>query len=148
MTSPPEAPAHGSPAQESLGPTDPRPLLRTIANARPSLDTWVEHVLELPELCPATRNPRPGSTLTLKYRAGERLLELFSLDPYIDAFIAHPVVRDMELFVQTVAGHAADALGHEVEAHAEVAYNRLRQRQRVIVRAWPQGNRAGEEAQD
>lgn len=118
-------------------PSDQAHLLKTMANARPDVDTLVEHVLFLPELCPATLNPKPGSTLTLRYQAGERLLELFSLDTYIDAFIGHPVVRDMEFFVQTVALDAASALGGEVTAVADVTFNRLRQGQRITVRATP-----------
>lgn len=112
-------------------------LLGTIANARPGLSTVVEHVLHLPELCPATGNPASGSTLTLRYAAGERLLELFSLDTYIDAFVGHTVVRDMELFVQTVAQDAANAVGVEVTALADVRLNRVRQGQRVTVVAVP-----------
>jgi hypothetical protein len=114
-------------------------LLGTIANARPALDMTVEHVLTLPELCPATQNPKPGSTLPLSYAGGERLLELFSLDTYVDAFIGHPVVRDMEFFVQTVAEDAANALGCPVTARADVTYHRLRQGQRITVRALPTG---------
>ena len=117
--------------------SDKAHLLGTIANARPALDMTVEHVLTLPELCPATRNPKPGSTLTLSYAGGERLLELFSLDAYVDAFVGHPVVRDMEFFVQTVAEDAANALGCPVTAAADVTYHRLRQGQRITVRALP-----------
>ena len=121
----------------------PTALLKTIANARPGLQTVVEHVLHLPELCPASRNPAPGSTLTLRYAAGERLLELFSLDTYIDAFVGHPVVRDMELVVQTVAQDAANAAGVEVTARADVRLNRVRQEQRVTVVAEPETGEAG-----
>ncbi|GAA5534901.1 hypothetical protein [Deinococcus aluminii] len=113
--------------------------LKTIPNARPHLPTVVEHVLHLPELCPASHNPAPGSTLTLRYVAGERLLELFSLDTYIDAFVGHPVVRDMEFFVQTVAQDAANAAGVEVTATADVRLNLVRQGQRVTVVAVPEG---------
>jgi 7-cyano-7-deazaguanine reductase len=120
--------------------TAPAALLGTIANAKPGLHTVVEHVLYLPELCPASRNPAPGSTLTLRYVAGERLLELFSLDRYIDAFLAHPVVRDIELFVQTAAQDAANAAGVEVTATAEVRLNGLRQGQRVTVMAVPEAH--------
>ncbi|MVN85770.1 hypothetical protein GO986_03220 [Deinococcus sp. HMF7620] len=115
----------------------PASLLRVIANARPDLTTAIEHVLHLPHLCPVTLNPAPGSTLTLRYEAGPGLLELFSLDAYIDAFIGHPVVRDMEFFVQTAAQDAANLLGCPVMAHADVTFNRLRQGQRVTVTAQP-----------
>ncbi|MBV7433984.1 hypothetical protein KRX19_03005 [Cardiobacteriaceae bacterium TAE3-ERU3] len=93
----------------------------------------IEHVLLLPELCPASKNPKQGSTLTLQYDAGAQLLELFSLDKYINAYIGHPIVRDMEFFTQTVAQDAADALGCEVSATAELAYNMIAQRQRIVV---------------
>jgi len=116
----------------------PAELLKTIANTRPQLPTLVEHILYLPELCPATQNPAPGSTLTISYQAGEWLLELFSLDTYIDAFFAHPVVRDMELFVQTVAQDAANAARVQVKVLADVRLNRVRQGQRITVVAQPQ----------
>ncbi|BDP40162.1 hypothetical protein DAETH_01310 [Deinococcus aetherius] len=116
----------------------PAERLKTIANTRPGVHTVVEHVLHLPELCPVTHNPMPGSTLTLRYAAGGRLLELFSLDAYIDAFVGHPVVRDMEFFVQTVAQDTADAIGAEVTASADVRFKGLRQEQRVTVVARPE----------
>lgn len=117
--------------------SDQAHLLRVIDNACPGLPTEVEHLLYLPELCPATGNPKPGSTLRLRYQAGAKLLELFSLDAYLDAFIGNPKVRDMEYFVQTVARDAALALGQEVEAVAEVQFNRVRQGQKITVKAGP-----------
>ena len=114
-----------------------RARLKTIANPHPGLVTAVEHVLHLPELCPATRNPKRGSTLTLRYGAGERFLELFSLDAYMAGFVGHTVVRDMELLVQTVALHAADAAGVAVTVQADLRYRRLRQDQRIAVTAQP-----------
>lgn len=122
----------------------PADLLRTIANAHPELPTVVEHVLELPELCPKTRNPAPGSTLTLRYAAAGRLLELFSLDRYVDAFVGHTVVRDMEVFVQVTAQDAANAAGVTVTATADVGLVGLRQRQRVTVVARPEPQMEGE----
>lgn len=114
-----------------------RARIKTIANPHPGLATEVEHVLHLPELCPATRNPKRGSTLTLRYGAGERFLELFSLDAYMAGFVGHTVVRDMELLVQTVALHAADAAGVAVTVQADLRYRRLRQDQRIRVTAQP-----------
>lgn len=115
--------------------SDKAHLLKVIDNARPDLATEVEHVLYLPELCPATHNPKAGSALRLRYEARAKLLELFSLDVYLDAFIGHPSVRDMEYFVQTVAEDVAQALGQEIEAVAEVQFNRVRQGQKIVVRA-------------
>jgi len=114
-----------------------RARIKTIANPHPGLNTEVEHVLHLRELCPATRNPKRGSTLTLRYSAGAHFLELFSLDAYMAGFVGHTVVRDMELLVQTVALHAADAVGVAVTASADLRYRRLRQDQRIVVTARP-----------
>jgi 7-cyano-7-deazaguanine reductase len=112
-----------------------RARIKTIGNPHPTLATRVDHVLRLPELCPATRNPRRGSTLTISYTAGDRFLELFSLDAYMAGFVGHTVVRDMELLVQTVALHAADAVGVPVTVCADLQYRLLRQGQRIEVTA-------------
>ncbi|ADV66434.1 hypothetical protein [Deinococcus maricopensis] len=118
-------------------PAEPRAHLRTIGNARPHLRTTVEHVLHLPELCPASHNPAPGSTLTVRYAPRAHLLELFSLDAYVRAFHQHPVVRDIEFFVQTVAEDCAATLGLEVTVCGDVKLNMVRQEQRVTVTAGP-----------
>ncbi|SUO94371.1 hypothetical protein [Suttonella ornithocola] len=112
--------------------------MQTIDNAKPHLKMVVEHILLLPELCPASRNPQSGSTLTLSYNAREKLLELFSLDKHIQSYIAHPIVRDMEYFTQTIAQSAANILQNAVTATAELQYNRLAQRQKIIVYATPE----------
>ena len=52
-------------------------------------------------------------------------------------FVGHTVVRDMELLVQTVALHAADAAGVAVTVQADLRYRRLRQDQRIAVTAQP-----------
>ena len=112
-----------------------RPRLGVIANAHPALDTYIEHLLEMPELCPYSHNPGPGSTLRLSYTAGAWILELFALEAYLPGFIAHPVVRDNELLAQTVATEAAEALGVRVEVELDLKVAGLKQRQRVRVRA-------------
>lgn len=114
------------------------PPLKTIANAKPQMQMVIEHVLLLPELCPASKNPQQGSTLTLGYDAGAQLLELFSLDKYIAAYIGHPIVRDMEYFTQVVVQDAANVLGCVVTATAELSYNMIAQRQRIVVTAVPE----------
>lgn len=93
----------------------------------------IENVVHLPELCPATRNPKEGSTLCIRYTAGEQLLELFSLDEYIRAFIGDQQVRDMELFVQVVAEDLREVLGHALEIEAELHYRRIQQSQRICI---------------
>lgn len=113
------------------------PNMAVIDNAHPKMMMTVEHILLLPELCPASKNPKAGSHLTLQYQAKEKLLELFSLDKHINAYIGHPIVRDMEYFVQTIAQTAANTLGQEITAIAELSYNRLQQKQKITLLAKP-----------
>ncbi len=114
------------------------PDIAVIDNAKPAMTMTVEHILLLPELCYASKNPKPGSTLTIKYDAGEKLLELFSLDKHINAYIGHPIVRDMEFFTQTIAQSCADKLQQSVTVVAELDYNMIAQRQRITVLAVPE----------
>lgn len=125
---------HNEPSQRALPTIAP---IKVIDNAKPDMDMVVEHILLLPELCPFSKNPKMGSMITLEYEAGAKLLELFSLDKHIASYIGHPIVRDMEFFVQTIAQNAADVLQIPVKAVAELEYNQIRQKQRISVKALP-----------
>ena len=116
-----------SPSKHSSAP------LKTIENAHPNLKTWVEHRVDLPELCPHTHNPVAGSHLWIRYHSGQRLLELFALEAYILGFQGHQIVRDMEYFVQEVALDCANALKSTVEVSANIEFNGIKQGQRVTV---------------
>ncbi|MDO5102992.1 MAG: hypothetical protein Q4D91_08870 [Lautropia sp.] len=89
--------------------------LKCIQNPHPELKTEQIHVLRLPELCPASHNPMPGSSITVSYRGKGRFLEVFSLSAYIQASIGHPIVRDVEALTQAIAIDCAQALGQKVE---------------------------------
>ena len=107
--------------------------LKTIANARPHLKTQIEHIVTLPILCPVSNNPALGSTLAIAYTAGERILEIFALEAYIQAYHGHTIVRDMEFFVQVVGEECAKALQHGLISSADIIFNGLAQRQRISV---------------
>ncbi|MBR0573786.1 MULTISPECIES: hypothetical protein [Pasteurellaceae] len=111
--------------------------MNVIDNPNPKMDTEVEHILYLPELCPASKNPKQGSFITLRYKNSNHFLELFSLDKHIDSYIGHTIVRDMEYFVQTIAQAAADVLKETVTASAKIDYNLIRQCQKIYVVAKP-----------
>jgi len=98
-------------------------VLKTIANPNPHLTTQQTHCLQLPQLCPASKNPGAGSTLRISYSSKQQFLEVFSLSAYIQSFIAHPKVRDVELFTQTIARDCQQALDGEavqVQGHFEL----------------------------
>jgi len=112
---PPQTPGYISP--------DTGAVLKTIDNPNPHLTTEQTHCLQLPQLCPASKNPGPGSTLRISYVGKQRFLEVFSLSDYIQSFIAHPKVRDVELFTQTIARDCHHALNGEpvrVQGHFEL----------------------------
>jgi len=112
---PPETASYISP--------DTGAVLKTIANPNPHLQTRQSHCLQLPQLCPASKNPGAGSTLRISYPGTRYFLEVFSLSAYIQAFIAHPKVRDVELFTQTIARDCHQALkgeAVEVQGHFEL----------------------------
>lgn len=112
-------------------------LLKTIANPNPAMLTRQEHVIELPELCPASGNPGPGSFLRICYRSHGQFLEVFSLDAYVRAFIGHPMVRDVEILTQVVARDGMRALGHKVKVHGCFVLPALNQTVRTVVIARP-----------
>ena len=109
--------------------------LKTIANARPDLHTQIEHIIDLPILCLRSQNPAAGSTLRIAYTPTERILELFALDAYIKAYIGQTIVRDMEYFVQTIAGECAGVLQVPVECVGQIRYNGLSMGQTIRVQA-------------
>jgi len=112
---PPQTPGYISP--------DTGAVLKTIANPNPQFTTEQTHCLQLPQLCPASKNPGAGSTLRIRYLGNQWFLEVFSLSAYIQSFIAHPKVRDVELFTQTLAWdchQALDGVEVEVQGHFEL----------------------------
>lgn len=90
-------------------------VLKAINSPYPALHSEQLHVIDLPELCPASKNPGAGSTLEISYVAQEHFLEVFSLRDYIDAFIGHMIVRDVEHLTQVVAKDCQTLLGHAVQ---------------------------------
>jgi len=58
-------------------------ILKTIDNPKISKLTKHIHEVEVPSLCPKTGNPVTGSTLTITYTPGQKLLEIYSLNEYV-----------------------------------------------------------------
>ena len=90
-------------------------LLKTIENPGIAKLTRQIHEIQIPSLCPRTGNPIAGSTLTIAYTPTEKLLELYSLNEYVAAFIGSNEVRDLEQFAQIVARDCHEAL--QVKVH-------------------------------
>ncbi len=109
-------------------------VLKAIGNPFPQFATQQEHCIDLPELCPASHNPGAGSYLRIRYDSKDRFLEVFSLRDYVQAFIAHPLVRDVEHLSQAIARDCQCLLGHAVEVEGYFVLAALGQTVRTCVR--------------
>ena len=89
-------------------------ILKTIAKPKISKISKQIHEVDIPPLCPRTKNPISGSTLTISYTPDEKLLEVYSLNEYIASFIGSNEVRDLELLTQVVARDCHGILGVKV----------------------------------
>lgn len=100
--------------------------LQTIPNA--TNGTLIEsHTLDIPACCPVSKNPRPGSLLTISYNPCGCSLEVGSLFAYIHSFRGglrddqgELLVRDMEGMVMRIAQDCERVLGVPVEVKAEL----------------------------
>lgn len=118
--------------------------LVTLPNNQSGQRLFMQHEVDIPPCCPVSRNPRPGSTLTIVYRATEQVLEVASLYAYIHQFVGglrdgHEqfVVRDMEGMLLRVANDCAQALCVPVRVYAR--WNVVpKQHVSVIARGYPQ----------
>ena len=83
-----------------------------------------EHILDLPECCPVSHNPRPGSTVTICYKSGANgngYLEVYSLRAFIDSYVGgRGEVRSMEGMLEEISQECSDVLGKDVTLKANL----------------------------
>jgi NADPH-dependent 7-cyano-7-deazaguanine reductase QueF len=91
--------------------------LETINNPKIAEIARQRHIIKVPQLCPKTGNP-VGGNIAITYTPNDKLLEVYSLTEYINSFIGHQQIRDIEHFTQVVAVDCASALGVGVHARA------------------------------
>ncbi len=95
--------------------------LKTQPNEARCLLTTETHILEIPECCPMTKNPRPGSTLKITYQPADLILEVQSLFDYVKSFVGgRGNVRSMEGMIQEITKDCALALSVEVTVEADL----------------------------
>jgi 7-cyano-7-deazaguanine reductase len=118
--------------------------LMTLPNNTSGQRLFMQHAVDIPPCCPVSRNPRPGSTLTVVYRAKEQVLEVASLYAYLHQFVGglrasdgQFVVRDMEGMLLRVAQDCAQAVNVPVRIYARW-HVAPRQQVKVIARGYPQ----------
>lgn len=96
-----------------------------MTNYRPDVPLVQAHIFDLPQMCPVSHNPQPGSTLTVRYAPADVFLEIEGLHRYIQSFVGGKweggtFVRDMEQTIQTIAAHCRAAVGVPVTVEARL----------------------------
>lgn len=119
-------------------------MLKTLPNNQTGRRMFEQHTLDIPPCCPVSKNPRPGSKITISYRAKADVLEIASLMAYIHRFVGglhsasgELVVRDMEGMLLRIAHDCAQALGVPVRVRAELVLL-PRQEASVVARGYPE----------
>ena len=77
--------------------------------------------------CPVSKNPREGSTITIRYTPRSCVLEVGALFAYLQTYrgglkdeTGAYIVRDMEGMIMQIARDCGLALGTNVEVQAEI----------------------------
>lgn len=107
-------------------------LIATIPNRMPSVSLDIRHEVPLPSLCPATGNPQPGSSLSIRYRPTDRLLDVFGITALLNEYVGHTTIRDVEYMIQHLARRLSTVLTVPVMLEAEIV---LDIGQRLVVQA-------------
>jgi len=102
--------------------------LRVMESPHTAVRRWQQITVDLPaNCCPVSHNPRPDSTLTLRYRDTGRVLEVYALKAVLRQFVGgypgnehYPAERNMEGMVHLIGQMAADALGCPVRVSASL----------------------------
>lgn len=112
-------------------------MVKTQPNERRCGEMVEEHEFQLPQCCPITKNPQPGSFLRIRYRPKEKILEVQSLHDYIREYIGGRLdVRSMEGMIQNIAQDSANAAGVKVRVTARLILQPT-QNLKLICKAYP-----------
>lgn len=102
-----------------------------------------QHTLDIPPCCPVSKNPRLGSTITIRYRPNGASLEVASLVAYLHSYqdglydaSGQLVVRDMEGMLLNIAQDCANVLGVPVRVSAQLVIV-PRQKVSFVARGYP-----------
>jgi|SRR5216110_396610 len=117
--------------------------LQKIPNITDTHRILEQHILEIPPCCPKSKNPRPGSTITIQYRPRGNSLEVGSLIRYLHTFIGGKrdaadrlEVRDMEGMICRIAQDCALILDVPVRVTAQLVIL-PKQQMRLVARGYP-----------
>ncbi|MGC4393723.1 hypothetical protein [Agrobacterium sp. M50-1] len=114
-------------------------MIRTCSG---TIQTFVSHSAPIPQCCPVSSNPLPGSRVTVCYIPNDVVFPVEDLASFIDEYVGgHKSrdVRNMEEMVQDLAVRVRDVVGVAVRAYADLIiqppYGGAQQTMRVSARA-------------
>jgi NADPH-dependent 7-cyano-7-deazaguanine reductase QueF len=82
------------------------------------------HRLDLPQCCPVSGNPQPGSYIVISYAPADLVLEVYALRKYINEFVGgRGDVRSMEGMIAQIAQDCRQAVGVKVKVRAYLIIN-------------------------
>ena len=118
--------------------------LKVLPNNTTGQRLFEQHVLDLPTCCPISKNPRPGSRITISYRAKEMILDITPLYAYIHRFVGglynetgELEVRDMEGMLLRIAQDCSQVVGVPVRVTAQLIVL-PKQEMRIVTRGYPE----------
>ena len=88
----------------------------------PGRATSVHHVVEIPPCCPVSGNPRPGSTLTLRYiPKGGVVMPVEDLSVMVEEYVGgFGAIRAQEEMIQNIAARCAALIQQPVRVRADL----------------------------
>ncbi len=110
------------------------------------IPTFISHQLDLPQCCPISGNPYPGSTIVVSYFPYDTVVPVEDLASWIAEYVdGHKtrMVRNMEEMIQDLAVRCAEETNVTVRVSADLRikppYGGDMQRMRVTARARKKG---------
>jgi hypothetical protein len=105
-----------------------------------TVQIFVSHSTPLPQCCPVSRNPLPGSNLTVCYQPNGIVFPVEDLADFVAEYVGgRGDIRGMEEMIQELATRVRDVVGVPVRAYADLIiqppYGGDQQTMRVAVRA-------------
>lgn len=86
-----------------------------------SVPTFISHSVPLPQCCPVSGNPLPGSKLTVCYMPEAIVFPVEDLAAYVAEYVGgRGEIRGMEEMVQELATRVRDVVGQPVRAFADL----------------------------
>lgn len=87
----------------------------------PTIAAFVSHSVPVPECCPVSHNPRPGSAVRVSYRPKRVVVPVEALEERVRGYVGgFESIRGMEEMIQDIARWCAQETGVAVRVVADL----------------------------